>query len=45
MDRKELEQTISLLIDNLVNLDDPEGKYAILLKDGRKIDNKSFNYW
>lgn len=34
MDRKELEQTISLLIDNLVNLDDPEGKYAIPLKDG-----------
>ncbi|MGQ3377758.1 hypothetical protein ACT6P6_06795 [Priestia endophytica] len=28
-----------------MNLDNPEEKYAILLKDGQKIDNKSFNYW
>ena len=45
MYRQEIEQKIDLLIDNLVNLNDPEGKYAIPLKDGRKIDNKSFNYW
>jgi len=43
--RKDIEEKIDLLIDNLVNLKDPEGKYAITLKDGRKIDNKSFNYW
>lgn len=45
MQRQEIEQKIELLIDNLVNLKDPEGKYAIPLADGRKIDNKSFNYW
>jgi unsaturated rhamnogalacturonyl hydrolase len=45
MHRYEIEQKIDLLIDNLVNLSDPEGKYAIQLADGRKIDNKSFHYW
>lgn len=45
MQRQELKQQIELLIDNLVNLKDPEGTYAIPLADGRKIDNKSFNYW
>lgn len=45
MNRKEIETKIELLIDNLVNLSDPEGKYAVTLSDGRKIDNKSFNYW
>jgi unsaturated rhamnogalacturonyl hydrolase len=43
--RHVIEQKIELLIDNLINLNDPEGKYAIPLADGRKIDNKSFNYW
>jgi unsaturated rhamnogalacturonyl hydrolase len=45
MHRQEIEQKIELLIDNLINLNDPDGKYAIPLADGRKIDNKSFNYW
>lgn len=45
MNKQEIEQKIELLIENLVNLNDPEGKYAIPLADGRKIDNKSFNYW
>ncbi|MGS2776983.1 beta-galactosidase BglB [Robertmurraya sp. GLU-23] len=45
MQRHEIEQKIELLIDNLINLNDPDGKYAIPLADGRKIDNKSFNYW
>ncbi|MCM3788648.1 glycoside hydrolase family 88 protein [Domibacillus indicus] len=45
MHRHDIEQTIDLLIDNLVNLSDPDGTYAIPLADGRKIDNKSFNYW
>lgn len=45
MVRYEIEQKIDLLIDNLVHLEDPDGKYAIKLADGRKIDNKSFHYW
>lgn len=43
--RLDIEKQIDLLIHNLVNLNDPDGKYAIPLEDGRKIDNKSFNYW
>ncbi|MDQ0229577.1 beta-galactosidase BglB [Metabacillus malikii] len=45
MNRQQIEEKIDMLIDNLVNLRDPDGKYAIPLADGRKIDNKSFNYW
>ncbi|MCC3355908.1 glycoside hydrolase family 88/105 protein [Bacillus sp. REN16] len=45
MHRHEIEKKIELVIENLVNLNDPDGKYAIPLADGRKIDNKSFNYW
>lgn len=45
MHRNEIERKIELLIDNLVNLNDPDGKYAVLVGDGRRIDNKSFNYW
>ncbi len=45
MNRLEIEAKIELLINNLINLSDPNGKYAIPLADGRKIDNKSFNYW
>lgn len=45
MHRSQIEEKIELLIENLVNLNDPDGKYAIPLADGRKIDNKSFNYW
>ncbi|MFP3728057.1 glycoside hydrolase family 88 protein [Priestia filamentosa] len=33
------------MIESLVILDDREGKYAMLLKERQKIDNKSFNYW
>ncbi|MBS4207831.1 glycoside hydrolase family 88 protein [Bacillus sp. FJAT-50079] len=45
MQRQKIEATIELLINNLVNLNDPDGKYAIPLADGRFIDNKSFHYW
>jgi unsaturated rhamnogalacturonyl hydrolase len=43
--RQEIEQKIELLIESLVHLNDPSGEFAIPLADGRKIDNKSFNYW
>lgn len=45
MHRFDIEAKIDQLIENLVNLNDPDGLYAIPLADGRKIDNKSFHYW
>ena len=45
MQRQEIEQRLELLIDNRVDLKDPDEKQAIPLADGHKIDNKSFNYW
>ena len=40
MQRQEIEQRLELLIDNRVNLKDPDEKQAIPLADGRKLDNK-----
>ncbi|MFB9759235.1 hypothetical protein [Ectobacillus funiculus] len=40
MQRQEIEQRLELLIDNRVNLKDPDEKWAIPLANDRKIDNK-----
>ncbi|GAA3329156.1 hypothetical protein GCM10020331_076050 [Ectobacillus funiculus] len=47
MQRQEIEQRLELLIDNRVNLKDPDEKNGpFLLLMTAKIDNKkSFNYW
>lgn len=43
--KRDLENKIDTLIDNLVHLSDPTGEFSIKVADGSIIDNKSFHYW
>jgi unsaturated rhamnogalacturonyl hydrolase len=41
----EIHGKIKLLIDNLVNIKDEDGKFLLKLSDGRVIDTKGWNDW
>lgn len=41
----EIHTAINRLINNLINIKDPTGKFLLHLEDGRVIDTKSWNGW
>jgi unsaturated rhamnogalacturonyl hydrolase len=41
----EIHGKVKLLIDNLVNIKDEDGKFLLKLHDGRVIDTKGWNDW
>jgi unsaturated rhamnogalacturonyl hydrolase len=45
IDRDEVLAVINRLIDNLIHIEDPDGKYLLRLDDGRVIDTKGWNGW
>ncbi len=45
LDAGDIDRQIKLLISNLVDLNDPSGKFLLKLDDGRVIDTKGWNDW
>lgn len=43
--RTDIDETLSRLIDNLVNIKDDTGAFLLKLDDGRVIDTKGWNDW
>ncbi|PZO05615.1 MAG: glycoside hydrolase 105 family protein [Alphaproteobacteria bacterium] len=43
--RSTIDETLSRLIDNLVNIKDTTGEFLLRLEDGRVIDTKGWNDW
>jgi unsaturated rhamnogalacturonyl hydrolase len=45
LSRSTIDETLSRLIDNLVNIKDDTGEFLLRLDDGRVIDTKGWNDW
>jgi unsaturated rhamnogalacturonyl hydrolase len=45
LSRSMIDETLSRLIDNLVNIKDDTGEFLLRLDDGRVIDTKGWNDW
>jgi rhamnogalacturonyl hydrolase YesR len=45
LDAASVHQTVDKLIENLVSIQDEDGKFLLHLDDGRVIDTKGWNGW